>query len=367
MPVSASIRDAARVFAALAVALALIAWLSPEPTVASDRGTYEATASRFIVKDCADLHCFRVLVPWVLGAVPGPSVLKWKAYAVIANLVASIAVYALSLAWGLSMRAAVLAAVMSAFGFGSLYTLFDPFTSDPLMYAIGPVLIYLLLHDRVAVAGLAAAVAVLAKEFAAAPMLMFSAATAMSGRVVPALRILAWANLALIAWLMLQLTLIIGFNYGYGGNTSTHLLSGGYLTYWLSRQSWMVSALAIYVEFGVIWILAPIGVWLAPAALKRLVIAAVPVAVIFAYVQQPDRAFWNFHFLASPLAAMVLDRAPAAAAWSCVAAFVLANLRVGAQLPHLPPSSVALALSLALAIGCVIYGIRRPMTAVATA
>lgn len=343
---------------AMGVVLIAIAFVAPTPAVTTDRGTYEATASRFIVRDCADLHCFRVLVPWTLGALPGPSLAKWKAYAAVSNWLAAIGVYLLALSWGLSTRGAVMASVLSAFGFGSLYTVFDSFTSDPLMYAIGPFVTWLVMQDRLALAGMTAAVGVLAKEFAAAPMLIAAVATASAGRIVPALRIAAWANLALIAWLVLQLTLIIGFNYSYGGNESTHLLSGGYLTYWLSRQSWLVSALAIYGEFGVLWILAPIGFWFAPEIVRRIAIASIPVALLFAYVQQPDRALWNFHFIAAPLAALVLERAPASAAWACVAAFVLANLRLGAQLPFIPPSRVSLALSMVFALGCV-YSVRR--------
>jgi hypothetical protein len=342
----------------LGLALVMIAAASPDPARATDRGAYEATARRFIVRDCSDLHCFRVLVPWVLGALPGPSLLKWKAYAVAANWLAALGVYALSIAWGLSARAALMAAVMSALGFGSLYTLFDPFTSDPLMYAIGPFLAWLVLHDRLAIAGAVAAIGVLAKEFAAAPMLIAAAATAASGRITEALRVAAFANVALIAWLTLQLVLIIAFNYSYAGNASTQLLSGGYLGYWLSRQSWAVSAMAIYGEFGVLWLLAPAGLWLAPPAMRRFAIAATPVALVFAYVQQPDRAFWNFHFIATPLAALVLERAPAVAAWVCVAAFALANFRLGAQLAHVPAARASLAISLIVAFGC-LYGLRR--------
>ena len=350
--------------AAIGVALMAVAFAAPTPAVTTDRGTYEATASRFIVRDCADLHCFRVLVPWTLGVLPGASLAKWKAYAAIANWLAAVGVYVLALGWGLSVRGAVMAAVISAFGFGSLYTLFDPFTSDPLMYGLGPLLTWLVLQERIALAGVLAAIGVLAKEFAAAPMLIMTAASAMSGRLVPALRILAWANVALIVWLILQLTLIIGFNYSYGGNSSTQLLSGGYLAHWLSRQSWAVSALAIYGEFGVLWILAPIGFWFASHTVRRIVLAAIPVALVFGYVQQPDRAFWNFHFLAAPLAALVLERAPAAVAWACVAAFVFANLRLGAQLPFIPASRASLALSLALAVGC-LYSVRRSSAMVA--
>jgi len=139
--------------AAIGVALMAVAFAAPTPAVTTDRGTYEATASRFIVRDCADLHCFRVLVPWTLGVLPGASLAKWKAYAAIANWMAAVGVYVLALGWGLSLRGAVMAAVISAFGFGSLYTLFDPFTSDPLMYGIGPLLTWLVLQERIALAG----------------------------------------------------------------------------------------------------------------------------------------------------------------------------------------------------------------------
>ena len=53
------------------VALAVIAYLSPEPDRVTDRPVYEATAQHFVVPDCADLHCFRVLMPWVLGFATG--------------------------------------------------------------------------------------------------------------------------------------------------------------------------------------------------------------------------------------------------------------------------------------------------------
>ena len=353
-------------FVAIAVALSLTAVASPAIDRQTDRGAYEATASRFIVVDCSDLHCFRVLVPWMLGAIPAPSIVKWKVYAVLANLLAAIGVYAVSRAWGLTIRAAEMAAVMSAFGFGSLYTLFDSFTSDPLMYAVGPFLVWLLLRGRIAMAALTAATAVLAKEFAAAPMVIFSVATAAAGRVNESLRVLAAGNVALLVWLSLQLVLIIGFNYSYADNASTHLLSGGYLGYWLSRQSWAVSAMAIYGELGVLWMLAPIGLWLAPPELRRFAFAAVPVALLFAYVQQPDRALWNFHFILTPLAALVLVRVPAPMAWSCIAAFALANLRLGAQLPHFPPARVSLAISAMLAFAG-LYFLRRSSPMVATA
>lgn len=346
-------------FGALAVALGLITGAAPVTDRKTDRDIYEATAKHGIVRDCADLHCFRVLVAWTLGSLPGPSQLKWKTFAAVANAAGAAGVFALCIAWGLSSRAAWLAAILSAFGFGSLYTLFDPHTSDPLMYALGPWLVWLLLHDRIAIAGAIAAVGVLAKEFAAAPMLVFAGATALGGQRWLALRVLGAANVALIVWLALQLWLVIGYNYSYAENSSTHLLSGGYLRRWLETQSWQVSAASMYGEFGMLWFLAPAGLVFAPRQIRRLALASLPVALVFAYVQQPDRALWNFHFLVAPLAALVLERAPTVAAWVGVAAFALANLRLGAQLTMVPSARMPLMLSAVIAFVCLYFAFKR--------
>jgi len=313
------------------------------------------TAAEYIVTDCADLHCFRVLMPWVLGAMPGPSLPKWKAYAVLANATAALAVMALALAWALPLRAAVMAATLSAFGFGSLYTLHDVFTSDPLMFTLGPIGVLLLMRERFAVAAAVASIGVLAKEFAAAPLYVFSAAAMLQRRFPPAWRALAAANCALIVWLLLQLTLMLRFNYGYGDNPSTHLASGGYLAKWLAEQSPRGAITAMFNEFGVLWLLAPIGLFLATPAIRAFALASIPVALVFGYVQQPDRALWNFHFVVTPLASLVLHRLPAIAAWATIAAFAVANLRVGAQLMFVPAARGALAVSVVIAAGATMW------------
>ena len=338
-----------RLWLAFVVALGVIAYLSPEPDRLTDRPVYEQTAQEFVVPDCADLHCFRVLMPWVLGPLPGPSLSKWKVYAVLANATAAILVLTLSLVWGLPFRAAAMASVLSAFGFGALFTLHDVFTSDPLMFAIGPVLVLLLIRERFAVAALVASIGVLAKEFAAAPVYVFAAAAALHRKFPTAWKALAAANSALIVWLLLQFTLMLRFNYGYGDNPSTHLMSGGYLAKWLSDQGWRGAVTAMVNEFGVLWLLAPIGLWFAMPALRTFALASIPVALVFGYVQQPDRALWNFHFVVTPLAALVLYRLPAAAAWGTIALFAIANFRVGAQLMFVPAARLALLGSVAIA------------------
>src|SRR5690242_16830680 len=87
-------------------ALSIAAWASPAPDRVTDRVVYERAAERMIVRVCSDLQCFRVLVPWVLGRLPGPSTLRWKAYAIVSNTAAAAAVLAFCLTLGLSHRTA---------------------------------------------------------------------------------------------------------------------------------------------------------------------------------------------------------------------------------------------------------------------
>jgi hypothetical protein len=344
--------------AIVAAALAAIAFLSPLPDRVTDRDVYEATASRIIVRDCGDLHCFRALVPWVLGPLPGPSIVRWKAYAVVCNTAASLAMFPLALAFGLSRRGAWLSSIVSGFGFGALYTLHDPYTADPLMFALGPVITNALLECRLALAATFGIVGVLAKEFAAAPLFLFAAYSAMERRWSTFGQVLVAANAALIVWLLFTLTLMIGFNYSYGGSDSANLATGAGLLPWLQRQSLRGIAAAMFNEFGALYVLAPVGWLFAPRQLRLLLVASLPVAMVLAYVQQPDRALWNLHFLVVPLAALVLDRVSPAVAWATVVAYAAGNLRVGAQLPMALAGQAAIACSLALALACAAVALR---------
>jgi hypothetical protein len=350
-----------RLFAGLAVLLALVAFLSPDPGRETDRGVYETTATQRIAPDCTDLHCFRVLVAWTLGALPGPSILKWKLYAVLSNAGAAVAVARLCSMLGLPGQVAAQSAVAAAFGFGSLYTLFDPFSSDPLMYLLGPLLTILLLHGRLARAGWTAAVGVLAKEFAAVPLFVFALAAAIGRRWSLMLRALAAANAALLVWLALQFWLMLRYNYGYGDNPSTHLASGGYLRHWLNQIGPRGAVSSLFTEYGAIWLLAPVGLTRAPRPLQQLALAAVPAALLFAYVQQPDRALWNFHYLMIPMAMLVTASLPAWGAWALVGCFAAANLRLGAQLTFVPASRLMLLASVAIAAAAVARNFRVPV------
>jgi len=345
-------------FALLVFLLGVIAWLSPLPDRVTDRRIYENTAVQGVVPDCTDLHCFRALVAWTLGALPGPSTLKWRSYAVVCDAAAALLVFQLSLTFGLGERTAWTASIVSALGFGSLYTVHDAYTSDPLMYFIGPLMTNELLRARLAVATLVGALGVFAKEFAAAPLFMFSLYEALQRRWPAALRTLASANAVFIVWAAFHLTMIIGFNYGYGGTTSSRFLSGGGIGPWLQEQSVRGILSAMFNEFGPLYLLAPVGFLFAPSTLRRLTIVAAPVALVLCYVQQPDRALWNFHYLVSPLSAIALGRARGVIAGLIVTAFAVANLRVGAQLTVVPAARFALTVSVVLAIAVVVQAFR---------
>ena len=87
---------------------------------------------------------------------------------------------------------------------------------------------------------------------------------------------------------------------------------------------------------------------LGPAAVRQLTWAAIGPLLLFNYVQQPDRALWNFAFVVMPAAAVMLDRVAAPFGWALVAMQALAGLRIGAQLPFAP----SLRLTLLGAIMC---------------
>ena len=345
-------------FGVALVSLAIVAALSPAPDRVTDREVYEKTEARTIVPDCSDLHCFRVLVPWVLGRLPGPSPIKWKAYAVVCNAAAAAGVFVLCVSLGFSHRAASFACFLTVAGFGGLYTLHDPYTSDPLMYALGPILTTLLMTGWFVTAGVVASIGVLAKEFAAAPLYIVAGASALGGRWRDGLRAFIAGNFAFIVWIVFTLTLMLTFNYSYG-YASVTFSKGAVIGLWLDRLSPRGVASAMFNEFGPLYLLAPAGVWFAPADLRRLAIAALPVAAVIAYVQQPDRALWNVHFLVVPFGALVLERVGDGLAAATLATFAIGNLKVGAQLPWIPAARFWLAASCVCASVAIVLAMSR--------
>jgi hypothetical protein len=347
-------------FLLLTVLLGAVAALAPQPSYKTDRDTYESIGRQTILLDCSDLHCFRVLVPWLLEPLPGPTLFKWKAYAVLANASAAIALGRLCLLLGLTWRGSLMAAWLAALGFGAMFTVYDPHTSDPLMFLLGPLVLGEMLRSRRGRGGLIASVGVFAKEFAAAPLWIYTLWMVLRRQWELAVRGLAAAGAATLLWVGLQLWLMLRFNYTYAGSASTDLLGGGNLVGWLGRIGWRGAASAVFTEFGALWLLIPVGLVRGGRDLRMLALAVLPAALVLGYVQQPDRAWWNFHFVAIPLAVIALQQLHERWCWLFIACYGAANLRFGAQLPLVPPGRFPLIVSLAIAAAAVAANLRRP-------
>lgn len=321
-------RQSNRALAAiLALVLGAVAFgLSPD--YVTDRDTYEQVGRQLIIPDCSNLHCTRVLVAWVIEQLPGESIIKWKAYSVLGNLLAAWGIYLLCRRFGLGGSAARAAAVMSALGPGAQLTALDPHTSDPLIYGAVPWLVLLLLDGRFALVAACAAIGVWAKEFAVAPLWVFAIFGGLLRRTDIVLKSAAGAALASAVWIGLQLWFILALNYSYGGNSSARIFEGGYLLTWIRWIGPVQAIGAMVLHFGPLAWLVAAGFRRSPRELKLLALAGAPAALVFAYVQQPDRAIWNFQFVMLPLAAVTFQGAPLRLRATWLTAFAISHLPI---------------------------------------
>ena len=340
--------------------LGLVAWLAPPPSP-TDQGMMERVGQGVIVPGCADLNCFRILVPATVEAFPGPSLPRWRVYAVLANTAAALAAGRLALALGLTMAASILTMWLSALGAGSFSTIYHPYNADPLVLFLAPVITLLLLQRRTMAAGVISTAGIFAKEFAAAPLYIAAAASALK-RDWAGLRRHALLALAVTAiWIGLQIALMSAFGYSYNDNPSSRPLQGGYLVFWLRNVGPMAAAFGLFGAFGALNLLIPLGWKLASADLRALSIGAIPALLAFMVVATPERVLWNFFFLAVPLAAIVLAALPVGLSWLFVACYGLANFRIGGQLPNVPASRYAIVVTLLIGAVAIVRALRTPV------
>jgi hypothetical protein len=323
--------------------LGVVAWVSPQPWWETDRDVYERMGREWVVPGCNDFHCFRPLVSWVLGRLPGSPLVIWKSYAVLCQAGAGFAMALWVMRWNASPRAARMIAWLTALGSGACYTLFDPYASDPLMHLLGPALMLMIDRNRIATATACSAIGVFAKEFAAVPLAISAATRAVQGRWAEARRLTVAAVAVIAVWAAWQLTARTMLHYTTGPTYSADLTTGGYLVFWLLTLSTTLVITLIAMVLGGLWLLWPAGLMWGPKALRQLTFASVPALLVFNALQQPDRALWNFAFLVMPAVAIVLDRAPAVLGWLLVAAQAVLNMRFGAQLSQLPPARISMA------------------------
>ncbi|MGH9384939.1 MAG: hypothetical protein ACRD2N_11695 [Vicinamibacterales bacterium] len=178
----------------LGLVLSVIASAAPAPTWVTDQGAYERMTREWFIPGCGDYHCFRLLVPWMLRVIPGPEWLEWKAYAVVCETLAATLMARWVVTLGFTPRVGLMVMWATGLGSGSLYTLFDPHSSDPLMHLLAPLIALVANRSRFGIAGAIAAVGTLAKEFAVAPLYVFAALRAQQRRLTDARRALTAAS-----------------------------------------------------------------------------------------------------------------------------------------------------------------------------
>ena len=335
---------------AVVLVLGLVAALSPVPKFLTDKDTYEQMSREWVIPNCDDLQCFRVLVPITLGFIPiGAGYLKWRTFAVVCEAAAAVLMGRWVRMLGASHHASLQVTWLTALGAGSVYTLFDPFTADPLMHAMGPLLMVLLFGGWILTAALVAAAGVFGKEFAAVPLFVAGVTWLQQRRFAHGVRALAAFAGVLATWSAWQLAMRTWWHYA-PVQHSGKLLEGAFLAFWLDNIGPALAIVSIAAAFGGLWILWPVGVAWGTRGLRQLTSAAMLPLLFFNYVQQPDRALWNFAFALMPAVAVVLDRIPTGLGWLLVGVQALLNLRIGAQLPFAPPIRVTLVAAMALAL-----------------
>ena len=342
--------------AGLLVVAGVMAFFAPQAAYETDRGVYERMGHEWPVPGCHDIHCFRPLVSWVLGRLPGPPIVIWKAYAVIAQVGAGLAMAHWVMRWGVSPSTARMVAWLTALGSGACYTLFDPYTSDPLMHLLAPVLMLLIDRGRAVPATALSVAGIMAKEFAAVPIIVGAAYRALRDQWRDASRLALGGVVVVLVWAGWQLFARNILGYTTGSSYSADLTTGSFLVFWLLTLSPSLVATVMAMVLGGLWLLWPVGLLWGPRELRQLTFASAPAILIFNALQQPDRALWNFAFVLMPAVAIVLDRVPPVLGWMFVAAQAVLNARFGAQLLQLPPARISLTIAAILAAVIIVRG-----------
>ena len=340
--------------------LAAVAMLLAPPNVGAtgDRVGYEYVAQHGLAASCPhNIYCYRVLVPSLLRSSPLPEVETWRVFTVAANaLTGSLLAVVAFLASSRGRSAGLLAAILFQTSFGATFALFDPFTPDAAVYALGAALALCWLLERPFLAALIALVGVFAKETVA----LVLATLALAAFVRPkSARRYMWLTAAVLTCLVVvafHSAMDAFFGWSEAGSASGDLLGGSWLRLWLSDPTLTASArlLYLFIPFGFGWLWAALGFRLVPDRLRSLAVASVPMAVILVYVQTPERALAVLSYVVVPLAATYLGRLPLSLGLAAALTNGLLTMRVGLATEQLAPVSYLLIVAVCVAAAIIV-------------
>jgi len=338
-----------------------VAGLAPQDVgVTADRAGYEYVEQHALAPSCPhSIFCYRVLVPTVLGQVSAPEVVRWRAFAVGANVVAGVLLAGLSVA---AARArpwvtGLVACVAYQMSFGAAFAVFDPFTPDAAVYAVAALFALLWWFDRPWLAMSVSLVGIFAKETVA---LVISAA-ALAACLLPRARRQPWLLAALVTWMVLGAfhgVMDARFGWSEQGSASADLLGGAWLGRWLADPTLTASSrlLYLFIPFGFAWLYAALGLASAPPRLRSLALASIPFTVALVYVQTPERALATASYVVIPLTALYLGRMPWLLALAAALSNGLLTLRVALSTTWLPPIPYLLILAGSVAAVTIVSG-----------
>jgi len=334
---------------------ALVAAAAPSSPRLSDRAEYEYSGRHGFEANCPNsIYCYRVLVPMLLERVPVDPQLRWRAHQWLMHTgtgtIVSIA--------AAPIASPFIAATVLQLSYPFAFTAYDPFTADPMVFAIAALTLYLWVSDRSLAFAAIAALGVFVKETVALLASATAIAALLSGRPwrwrwwMPAAA--AWLLLLAFHWYMDTY-----YGWGIAKNPAADFAGGSWLAlWWRNNPSLTRKALMLFAPFGFGWVFAALGYRYATAPFRQLALgAALPIAALV-YVQTPERALGNAFFVVVPLAAAFLSRARPAAAWCAAITNGLVTAKIGLSTTWLPSSSI-LILPAALAAAWAIASARR--------
>jgi hypothetical protein len=336
---------------------ALVMAAAPSQPRLSDRAEYEYTGRHGFEANCPNsIYCYRVLVPMLLDRIAVDPEVRWRAHQWAAHT-ATGTVVSIAVA---PVASPLLAATMLQLSYPFAFTAYDPFTSDPLVFVIAALTLYLWLIDGWLACAAIAAVGVFAKETVA----LLASATAIAVMIADRSPRWRWWVPAAAAWVvLLAFHWYMDTYYGWGiaKNPAANFSGGSWLAlWWRNNPSLALKALMLFSPFGFAWGFAALGYRFAAPPIRQLALGAILPIVILTYVQTPERALGNAFFVVVPLAAIWLSRLSPAAGWMAAITNGLVTAKIGLSTAWLPSTSILLIPASLCAAWAIASSLRQP-------
>jgi hypothetical protein len=305
----------------------------------SDRAAYDYVGLHGFEANCPwSIYCFRVLVPTVLHHIPIENDRRWRWFQFVGTAAAGTVTSLTMLSLSATFRGAVIAAVLTQTSYGFAFTAYDPYSPDPLVFAIAALIGWCWLADRWRPALMAGMIGVFAKETVA----LVSASCLLGALARERTTWRAWVGSSLAVCLTLAALHLVMSSYGWNmrNNPAAEFGHGSWLALWWRNNPFLIRKLyLLFVPFGFAWLFAALALPATDRRLRRLALGAVAPMLALCYIQTPERALSNAFFVIVPLATLFLMRAPFWLALAAAVANGAVTARVGSSSTWLPASS----------------------------